>query len=192
MTVMTAGSVGEYAADRPTRRAIEKGVYDDSCADRKKSSRDRLESGQPAWLRDMKRQEEKNKSDLRVSAITGKLNRGGDLTPSEMAYLRKNNPAMYERAAIAQRKKAYLRRKLSQCRSRRDVKNVGLEAAAISSAAGSAAMRLSSCDAGSPGSSGEWVMSGVNNTYNSFLRSADYARLPYSEKKKAHRLDARA
>ncbi len=171
---MITGSVSNYVK----ANADCKGVADKFGASEKNGASFSQKRGDdiPSWLQQMKQQEKSSRDTLKLSRITSKLDSGSDLTEKELSYLRRTNPMLYNRASAAKQEKNLMKYRLSRCKSRAEVKSLGLQNAVQ---AASGARACGSSDGGA------WSFAAANREYSKFFSSKEYAKL--SDKKSAPR-----
>lgn len=141
----------------------------------------------PSWLERMKEESEQAEDKAVLARITSKLDSGDDLTEKELEYLRKNNPELYNKANAVKQHKLFMKRRLSQCRDREEVKSIGMS---------NAMSALSGCKTEGPSGSGpsvdQWAFAAANKEYQSFLSSKEYSKLPEKEHNNKNHLDTKA
>jgi hypothetical protein len=99
--------------------------------------------------------------------INEKIKNGDKLTPSEMEYIRRTNPALYQKIKRIQFKREMLEKKLKNCKSKKEVTEVSSEA-------------FLSIDKKDPDRSP--LIAAYNNAIKEFKKSPTYSKLPMETK----------
>lgn len=100
------------------RNTVKLAELDNKWQQKKKNvGREKQEELDPQ-IKQFKEDMERIRQNRQMSSIDTKLQSGGELTPEELEYLKKNNPELYRQALeIAQEKQAY-ERQLKACRTK--------------------------------------------------------------------------
>lgn len=109
-------------------------------------------------------EEEKKAYDSKVNE---KIKNGDKLTASEMEYIRRTNPALYQHVKRIQFKRDMLDKKLKNCKSKKEVSEVSNEA-------------FLSIDKKDPDRGP--IMTAYNNVIKEFKKSTAYSKLPMETK----------
>lgn len=99
--------------------------------------------------------------------IYSKIQSGKKLTPDEMSYLARTNPAMYQKALRAQFFRRALESKLKSCRSKEEAQDIF-------------AIAIGSIDENDPDR--DIIIAALNDAYSEFKKSKEYKTLPETKK----------
>ena len=121
------------------------------------------------------------KPNYTLESIGAKMRAGKRLSPGEMAYLRENNPEMYEKALKTEREREEYRRRLKQCRTREEARALRLH---------TAAGFLSEVRSGTSQDDIQSRSMAISDEHTAFVQSPQYKELPeneheYAQKKKS-------
>lgn len=120
------------------------------------------------------------RNDPAVERIIGKMQRGAVLSSAELEYLRQNNTGLYNKALAIAKERDEFQSRLRSCKTQDDVRSMKAMNGVILSA-GAAAGSAGSADP-------EFVqmrIAAINNEYNKFTGSKQYADMGKEELEKA-------
>lgn len=127
---------------------------------------------------------EKMRKNDTMNSISNKLRSGQELTPEEVQYLQRNNPAMYkEYQEIKSEKEAY-ERELKNCRTKEDAERLKINKMNGYLAQAKSVMNNPNIPKGQKKAIMEKILGktmGIENVHMKFVNSARYASLPTDE-----------
>ena len=137
--------------------------------------------------------EQMRKSNI-LSGINSKLNAGAKLTDEEMAYLKQNNPQLYQEALEVQREREAYEKALKKCKTKDEVERLNANRMQMYLSQAKAVANNPSIPQGEKKAQLEKILKrvmGVQSEHIEFTASKEYADLPreYEEEKKKKKQD---
>ena len=135
-------------------------------------------------ITEFKRLSEEQRRSHAISSIYGKLMSGQELSPSELEYLRKHSPDLYEKAVKIKQERAEYKRELANCRSKEDVERLR-QSKLLGFASEARAISRAKIPPEEKREKLEFLtmrMNAVLNEHHKFTQSAEYQKLPATSK----------
>lgn len=112
-------------------------------------------------------------SDISATSVRAKLDRGKKLSPKEMDWLQKNDPALYKKAKEVQQEREQFERELKSCKTKDDVQRLRLRYSQKICNEMQIAMKN-----GGDVYTAKWKFLAVEDSHMTFVKSDEYKEMP--------------